>query len=67
MFSKILPDFQKFLLSRNLVPEKNVAFYAYWVSKFLAFSNSNEDLTPDLRVREFLNHLRQQKNIADWQ
>lgn len=67
MVSKILPDFQKFLLSRKLIPEKNVAFYAYWVSKFLAFPNSSEDLAPDLRVREFLNHLRQQKNIADWQ
>lgn len=67
MKNKTLPEFQSFLLSRSLVPEKNVSFCAYWASKFLSFSNNNENLTPDLRVREFLNHLRQQKNITDWQ
>jgi hypothetical protein len=35
----ILPDFQEFLLSNKLAPEKNVLFLAIWVSKFLAFSN----------------------------
>ncbi len=67
MKADILPEFQKFLLSRSLVPEKNVSFHAHWASKFLAFSNSNENLTPDLRVEKFLNHLRQQRNITDWQ
>jgi integrase len=65
--NRILPEFQNFLVSRSLVPEKNVSFYAYWVSKFLAFSNRNQDLGPDLRVEKFLNHLRTQKNISDWQ
>jgi len=63
----VLPEFQNFLLSRSLVPEKNVSFYAHWVSKFLAFSNRNEELQPDLRVEKFLNELKSQKNIADWQ
>jgi len=45
---RILPEFQDFLVSRSLVPEKNVSFYAHWVSKFLSFSNRNEDLGPDL-------------------
>jgi hypothetical protein len=65
--NRILPEFQDFLLSRSLVPEKNVSFYAHWVSKFLAFSNRNEELQPDLRVEKFLNYLKSQKNIADWQ
>jgi hypothetical protein len=42
--NRILPEFQDFLLSRSLVPEKNVSFYAHWVSKFLVFSNRNEGL-----------------------
>lgn len=42
MESKILPDFQKFLLSRGFAPPKNVPFYANWVNKFLAFSNQQE-------------------------
>jgi integron integrase len=37
------------------------------VSKFLAFSNSNQDLGPDLRVKKFLTLLKSQKKIADWQ
>jgi len=64
---RILPEFQDFLVSRSLVPEKNVSFYAHWVSKFLTFSNRNQDLGPDLRVRNFLNQLKSQKNISDWQ
>jgi integron integrase len=64
---RILPQFQDFLLSRSLVPAKNVPFYAHWVSKFLAFSNRYQDLGSDLRVHEFLNQLKAQKKIADWQ
>jgi hypothetical protein len=37
----ILPEFQNFLISRQLVPKKNVPFYANWVGKFLSFLNLN--------------------------
>jgi site-specific recombinase XerC len=67
MKNRVLPEFQDFLLSRSLVPEKNVSFYAHWVSKFLAFSNKHDELQPDLRAEKFLNELKSQKNIADWQ
>lgn len=67
MIEQVLPEFQKFLLSRGFVPEKNTPFYAHWVSRFLAFSNNHEDLPPDLRLRQFLQHLPTNKNIADWQ
>ena len=49
MKNPILPEFQDFLVSRSLVPEKNVSFYAHWVSKSLMFSNRNEGLGHDLR------------------
>lgn len=67
MNSNVLPEFQKFLLERNLINKKYITFYAHWASKFLMFSNNNENLIPDLRVREFLNYLSSQKNISDWQ
>ncbi len=67
MTNRILPEFQDFLLSRSLVPAKNAPFYAHWVSKFLAFSNNNQDLGPDLRVEKFLNQLKSQRKTADWQ
>jgi hypothetical protein len=67
MNSNVLPEFQKFLLELNLINKKYISFYAHWASKFLTFSNNNENLTPDLRVMEFLNYLSSQKNISDWQ
>jgi integron integrase len=67
MENNILPDFQKFLLSRGFVPAKNVPFYANWVSKFIAFSNRNEELNHDLLFEKFLDKLKSQKNTADWQ
>ncbi|MFZ5985988.1 MAG: hypothetical protein ACOYWZ_02560 [Bacillota bacterium] len=67
MKNTILPEFQKFLLSRGLIPEKNIFFYAQCVSKFLAFSNKNEDINFDLRIEKFLNHLKSEKSISDWQ
>jgi len=67
MRNRILPEFQDFLLSRSLVPAKNAPFYAHWVSKFLAFSNENQDLGGDLGVEKFLNQLKSQMKIADWQ
>jgi hypothetical protein len=41
MGEKILPEFQDFLIFRDLIPEKNIRYYAYWVRRFLAFSNNN--------------------------
>jgi len=43
-FSSFLPEFQNFLISRQLVPEKNVPFYANWVGKFLSFLNLNRNI-----------------------
>ena len=67
MPDRIFPEFQDFLVSRSLVPAKNAPFYAHWVSKFFSFSNRNEDLGSNLKVQKFLNQLKSQKKIADWQ
>ena len=65
--NKILPEFQDFLLLHKLVPEKNVPYYANWVSKFLIFSNKHAQLDLDSLVLEFLHFLQSEKNLADWQ
>ena len=67
METNILPEFQKFLLSRGFAPPKNVPFYANWVSKFIAFSNRHEELNHDLLFEKFLDKLKSQESIADWQ
>ena len=67
MENKMLPEFQEFLLEREFVSEKNISFYAYWVSRFLNFSNNNENLSLKLRIEKFLNDLKGKKDISDWQ
>jgi hypothetical protein len=37
-----LPEFQKYLLEKNLAPAKNVPSYARWVSRFLDYARRNE-------------------------
>jgi hypothetical protein len=65
--NRILPEFQDFLLSHRLVPEKNAPYYARWVSRFLAFSNKSRHLDHDTLTSEFMHSLKSEENIADWQ
>ncbi len=67
MNNHLLPEFQEFLRLRRFVNEKYIPFYAHWASKFLIFSNTNEALSHDLKIKKFLNYLDIQGNIADWQ
>jgi hypothetical protein len=67
MARDVLPKFQKYLLSRQIVPEKNVSFHAWWVSKYLSFSNRHEDLTRELEFERFLDELVSKEHAADWQ
>ncbi len=39
-----LPEFQKYLLDKKLVPEAKVSFFAYWVGRFLHYAHRH-DLT----------------------
>jgi hypothetical protein len=67
MARELLPDFQKYLLSRRLVAEKNVSFYAWWVRKYLSFANRHEGLSRELKVEQFLDELVSKEHVADWQ
>ncbi len=56
----VLPEFQKFLLEKKLVPEKNAPFYAYWVSRFLDYTRKHELTATEYQepaVMEFLDSL----------
>jgi hypothetical protein len=67
---ELLPEFQKFLLARKLVPEKNIRFFAYWVSRFLEFSQKHDYPATEYQesaVMEFLDILRADKRVLDWQ
>jgi hypothetical protein len=63
----ILPEFQAFLRSRKLVPEKNIPYFASWASKFLYFCNKNNQLDNNKLVMEFMDSLQGDHRIPDWQ
>jgi integron integrase len=66
-FRDILPEFQEFLIARNLAQKKHVSFLANWVSKFLAFRRGDEDEDINITVARFLDYLRDKGGIEDWQ
>jgi len=63
----ILPDFQRFLVSRGLADQKHAPFYARWVSRFIGFSNQHEHAGLEESKRKFLDNLACSSNITDWQ
>jgi hypothetical protein len=66
----VLPEFQKFLLEKKLVPDKKASFYAHWVSRFLNYARDHELSATEYHepaVIEFLNILQTDKRILDWQ
>lgn len=70
MLDDKLPEFQKHLLEKNLVPAKNVPFYANWVSRFLDYARRNELSALEYRestVLGFLDLLKKDKHVLDWQ
>lgn len=67
MNAQYLPEFQEFLVTRKFALEKNAPFFAYWVCKFLKFSNTNENLPLNIKSDKFLKYLAVNKTMADWQ
>jgi len=59
--------FQAFLRSRKLVPEKHIPYYAHWASKFLDFCNKNTQYDHNKLVLEFMDSLKNDKDVPDWQ
>ena len=67
MKNNVLPDFQEYLRSMSLVHENYIPFYAHWASKFLSFSCDHENLSHELKVEKFMDHLTSRERVSDWQ
>ncbi len=67
MTNNTLPEFQEFLRSRALAPDKSIPFYAYWASRFMSFCNENRDLSMSLKIEKFINELKVSSDVEDWQ
>jgi len=65
MQKEILPEFQEFLVNQKLASVQKTPFYAYWVSRFLSFSNRNQEYALDAKISRFLDYLHAE-NIEDW-
>ena len=63
----LLPKFQEFLLSSGFASRKHTPHYARWVHRFRMFSDKNRNISMDLRVAEFIEQLRHDPKIAEWQ
>jgi len=61
----VLPEFQRFLLGRDLALEKYVPFYALRVSQFLAFANRHTENDLQALIHEFLERLKMKENVND--
>lgn len=57
----------KFMADRKLVAENQIPFYARWASKFIRFSNDRQSTPFDLNIQLFLDHLKKNPKIQDWQ
>ena len=65
--NQILPQFQKFITDRKLAAENQIPFYAGWASKFIRFSNVRQIKPNELKIQLFLDHLKKDPTIQDWQ
>ena len=64
----VLADFQAFLRSKKIVPDKQIQFYALWASRFLSFQNRNSFTKIDIATDQFIIWLRDtQQHMQDWQ
>jgi len=61
----VLPEFQRFLLGKELALEKYVSFYALRVSQFLAFTNRHAENDLQALIHEFLERLKTKENVND--
>ena len=68
--SVVLLEFQAFLLSKKLVPEKNLFFYALWTSKYFSYARKkqiNSDEYQENAVVEFIEALKNDSAVSEWQ
>jgi len=67
---KSLPEFQKFLLEKKLVPESNIPSYAYWVIRYLDYARKHKLSVMEYQERavsDYLNVLQSDRRTFKWQ
>ena len=62
-----LKEFEDFLKTRNLVPEKYRSFYVSWVRRFLLSEYTAEELSAKDRMECFSDQLMRDEGVQEWQ
>jgi len=65
-----LPEFQKYLIDKKLVAESKTSYFAYWVSRYLAYARRHKAPVDDYQeqvVAAFLDEMRSDSSIKEWQ
>jgi hypothetical protein len=57
-------------LSKKLVPEKHVSYYAFWVGRYFNYARKKEvhsDIYVENVATEFIEALKSDSKMSDWQ
>lgn len=67
--SHYLPEFQKYLTERRLVPENHIPFLARWAQMFLNFNTEAQaaGIPFEVGLERFLKHISIQEKTQPWQ
>lgn len=65
--SELLPRFQEFLIGQEGISRKYAPFFAYWVNSFTYYVNKRESVDLKEDINSFLEELKQDKEIENWQ
>lgn len=67
MTESILPDFQKYLKTKQLVNPKHIPFFAYWASRFISYAGEHQTRDLENNILNFLKNLSETESREDWQ
>ena len=62
-----LLGFEDYIVRNELVDSRYAKFYRIWVERFRRFAQSDADGDPERARRRFLEQLKHDERIADWQ
>lgn len=63
----ILPDFQEYLIQKQLASTKHAPFIAYWAARFISFASEHQNQALEVNIHHFLENLSESENREDWQ
>ena len=64
---KNLKEFEDFLKRHGFVTSDKSRFYAYWVDRYIKYSQNRPSIPVPQTIEQFLNKMENDSRFADWQ